>query len=164
MECNKRNPLQALRRQNSGHLQNALIILLLFKLRASLAIDNERHLTVKLECGGGYRCGDWSLNGFGDGGGFGRATGEKENPLCLKNGPNAHGNGTLRDLFFSGKKLAVIFDGFFAEHFQASSRTQAGGRLIKSDVSVASNTENLQVNAPAIANGIFVRRTVLLII
>src|SRR5258708_15584512 len=156
--------LQALGRKDGGHLQNALVILPLLELGAGFLIDNERYVAMKLERGSSDRGCERSFNGFGDSGCLGGAICEKENPLCFENGADAHGDGALGNLFFGGEELAVVFDGFFAENFQTGSRTEAGGRFVESDVAVAADAENLQVDAARIANGLFVGRTILMVV
>src|SRR5258706_7349356 len=109
--------LKALGRENSGHLEHTLVILLLLELRAGFSVDNESNVAVELQCGGSHRGCKRSFNGFGDGRCLRRAASEKQNSLCFENGANSHGDRALRNFFFSGKELAIVFDGFPAENF-----------------------------------------------
>src|SRR5260370_34060285 len=101
--------------------------------------------------------------GFGDRWLFGGAVGEKQNYLRFENGADAHSDGALRNFFFGGKELAIVLDGFLAENFQAGARTEARGRFVESDVAVAADAENLQVDAAGIANSLFVGGAILLV-
>src|SRR5258708_35787349 len=139
-------------------------MLLLVEMGAGLLIDDEGDIAVKLQCGSSDRGCERSLNGFGDSGCLGGAICEKENPLCFENGADAHGDGALGNLFFGGEELAVVFDGFFAENFQTGSRTEAGGRFVESDVAVAADAADLQVDAARLANGLFVGRTITIVV
>jgi hypothetical protein len=46
--------LEALGRENRGHVENALVILLLLELRAGFSVDNESNVAMKLQGGGGH--------------------------------------------------------------------------------------------------------------
>src|SRR4029077_1297401 len=52
----------------------------------------------------------------------------------------------------------------FAENFQTGTRAQAGSRFVESDMAVAADAENLQVDTAGCANGLFVGRAILLIV
>src|SRR4029077_6015101 len=86
------------------------------------------------------------------------------NSLCFEDGADAHGDGALGNLFVGGKEMAVVFDGLFAENFQTGTRAQAGSRFVESDMAVAADAENLQVDTAGCANGLFVGRAILLIV
>src|SRR5207248_2778347 len=119
---------------------------------------------MELQGGGGYGRRQRPLDGSGDGGGFGRAGGQEENSFGLENCADAHGDGALRNLFARRKKFAIVFRGVFAENLQASARADAGSRLIETDVSIAADAEDLQVDAAGAANILLVRSAVLLVI
>src|SRR6267142_6719492 len=106
--------LQPFRSENRSHFQNALVILLLLKFCASLAIDNESYITMKLQRGGGNRGGKRPFNRLGDSCGFGGAAGQQKNSLGFENGSDAHGDGTLRNLVLGGEESTVVLNGLFA--------------------------------------------------
>src|SRR5713226_506144 len=121
-EANRKTQLEAFGRENVGHLQHALVILLLLELGAGFPVDDESDLTMKLQCGGSDRGCKRSFNSVGYGHCLGGAAGEKENSLGFEDGADAHGDGALGNFFFSGKEVPVVFDGLFAKNLQTGSR------------------------------------------
>src|ERR1700686_1590078 len=156
--------LQALGSENRGHLENAAVILLLLELRAGFLIDQESNLRVQLQRRSGHRSGYRTFDGLGNRRGFGRTAGQRQNSPRLQNGSDSHGDGALRNLFAGGKKLAVVLNCFFRQDFQARSGTETGSRLVETDVAVAADAQDLQVDASRIANALFVGGAVLAIV
>src|SRR6267143_5006267 len=69
---------ETIRGQQSGHFEDALIVVALSELRGRGIVDDESHVGMELQCGGGDRGGDRPFDGLRDGSGLGSASGEQE--------------------------------------------------------------------------------------
>src|SRR5712691_5123700 len=84
--------------QQSGHFEDAMIVVTLGELRGGVVVDDEGHVGVELKSGSGDSGGDWSFDGLGDGCGLGRAGGEQENLPRFQDRADAHSDGATRAL------------------------------------------------------------------
>ena len=64
--------LQSVGCEFGGEAQNAGVVVVMAELRAGLLIDDEGHVGMKLQRGGGDARGDGTFDGLGDGAAFGR--------------------------------------------------------------------------------------------
>src|SRR5256885_6566140 len=56
--------------------------------------------------------------------------------------------------------MAIIFNGFATERFQAGARSEAGGWLVETDVSIPADAKNLQIDPARSHDGLLISRTV----
>ena len=75
------------------------------------------------------------------------AGGQEKNLLCSHNISDAHGVGLLRNLVDGGKEACVCLDGALSQVHAVSFHDELLAGLIEADVSVAADSEKLQVNA-----------------
>src|SRR6266404_7888708 len=68
-----------------------------------------------------------------------------------------------RPLLARRKRLRVVVHRFLAEHFQPRARGQAGSRLVEANVSIAADPKNLQIDAPGLADVLFIRNAILIV-
>src|SRR5580700_222839 len=156
--------LQAVGGQDGGHLQDAGVIVVVLELGAGLLVDDKGYIRVKLQRGGGDGGGDGAFDGLGDGGGFRGAAGQQQDAVGFQDGADAHGNGALGEFFAGSEKLAIVVDGFLAENFQAGAGAEAGSGLVETDVAVAADAEDLQVDAAGVTDGMFVGAAVAVVV
>jgi len=112
--------------EQSGHLQDALVIVALRELRGGGAIEEKRYVGMKLQRRSGNGAGDGTFDGFGDGSGFGGAGGEQKNFARLENRADAHGDGAARALFAGGEEFGVVVERFATQDFEPRSRLEVG--------------------------------------
>ena len=119
---------------------------------------------MELEGGGGDGGGDGAFDGFGDGGGFGSAGGEEQDFAGFEDGADAHGDGAAGAFFTGSEKFGVVVESFLVEDFQTRARAEAGSGLVETDVAVAADAEELQVDAAGLADGVFVGFAVVVVV
>src|SRR5579859_7207830 len=115
---------------------------------------------MKLQRGGTDGRGDGAFDGFGDSGGFGFAGSKNQDASRIENCADAHGDGTFGNFGALREKATIIFDGFLREFLQPSARGEAGVWFVETDVSVAADAENLEIDAAGVFDGAFVFVTI----
>ena len=148
--------LEPVRGEESSHLEDAVVIVALGELRCRGLVENERHIRMELQGRRGDGAGDRAFDGFGDGGGLGRAGGQQKDFAGFEDRADAHGDGAARAFFAGTEKLGVVVERLAAQDFEAHARGQAGGRFVEADVSVAANAEKLEVDAARGANALVI--------
>src|SRR5258707_3432868 len=133
----------------------AVIIALSQRVRRIL-VNDKCDVEMHLQSGRADGRSDRALNGFCDGSGFRTAGGKKQHAAGIENGTNAHGDGALRHLGFVGERMAIVFDRFAAERFQPGAGSEAGSLFVETDVAIATDAKNLQVDAAGSFDGLFV--------
>src|SRR6267143_6418435 len=119
---------------------------------------------MELKRRGCKRGSDGPLDGFCDGLGFGRTGGEQNYFFGFEDGSDPHGNGAAGNLFAGSEGLAIVFEGFSIQDFQARSRGEARGRLVEPDMAVAPDAQNLQINSSGSADGLLIRGAIFFVI
>src|SRR5467141_1015436 len=150
--------------QESGHFEDAMIVVALSELRRCGVVDDESHVRMKLKGGGGDRGRDRAFDGLCDGGRLGLACGEQKNFPRLQNRADAHGDGTARTLLTRRKELRVVVQCFLAQDLQARAGADAGSRLVEADVAVAPDAQKLKVDSSCLSDSLLVRCAVLIVI
>src|SRR5882762_4283398 len=150
--------------QESGHFEDAVIVVALSELRGSGIVDDESHVRMELKGGGGDRGRDRAFDGLRDGRGLGLARSEQENFSRLQNRADAHGDGTARTLLTRREEFRVVVHRFLAQDLKARAGADAGSRLVEADVAVAPDAQKLKVYSSGFSDSLLVRCAVLIVI
>src|SRR5262249_18389766 len=137
-------------------LEHTAIVVTLSERVSSVFVDDKSHVGMKLQCRSANGRRDWAFDGFGDGGSFRFSCGENQDAAPVENRADAHGDGALGNFRSGREKSAIVFNRFEREFFQTSARREAGIRLIETDVAVAADAENLQIDSAGRFDGAFV--------
>lgn len=133
-----------------------MVIVALRESGRRIFIQDKDDVGMELECGGADRGTDRTFNGFRDGVSFRFSRGENEDSSSFQNGADAHRDGTFWNFRSFWKKAAIVFDRFLRQFFQASAGSEAGIGLVETDVAIAADAENLEVDSAGLFNGAFV--------
>src|SRR5690349_18554623 len=155
---------EAIGSEKGGHFEDAMIVVALRELGSSGIVNDERYVGMELQGGSGNGASNRPFDGLGDGSRFGFAGSEQKNFAGFEDSADAHGDGAARAFLTTREEFRVVVDGFLAQNLQACAGTNAGGRLIETDMAVAADTKELKVDSPGIADGLFVGRAVLIVI
>src|SRR4030095_766096 len=137
---------EPLRREKLRHLEDVPVIVALNQRICRFLVDDKGYVGMHLQSGSADRGSDGTLDGFGDSCGFGAAGGEKKQTLGVHNRADAHGDGAFGHIRFAGENVTVVFNSFTAKGFQSRSRSQTRCWLIETDMAVAADAKNLQVD------------------
>ena len=130
-----------------GELGDVLVVVGALELGGGGLVDDDGGVGVHLECGGGAGGGDGALDHGGDGVGLGVAVGDEEVLVGVHDGSDAHGEGPAGDLVGGGEEAGVVLDGLGGDGDESGSGLEGGAGLVEADVSVASDAEDLELDA-----------------
>src|SRR5215471_8888225 len=127
--------------EQSGHFQDALVILALCEPGSGRLIEEKGYVGMKLQRRGGNSGSDWAFDGLDDGGSFGGTASEQKNFARFQNRADSHGNGALRSFFLGTKGFRIVIESLAAQDFHARARSQAGSWLVETNVAIAADAK-----------------------
>jgi hypothetical protein len=111
---------------------------------------------VKLEGGAGADRGERALDHVFDGADLGGAEGEEQAAAGVEDGADAHRERVLRHGFEGAEDGAVILERLFGEDLDPGARAEGAGGLVETDVAVAAEAEELDVDAAGVEDALLV--------
>src|SRR5712664_2090123 len=139
---------RAARRQRRGGPHDPLVVVEVAEARGGLPVEQDRHLRMQLERGGGDRRGHRALHGSRDGLALRGARAQQENLPRLQDRADAHGDRALGHPLALREDAPVVLDGGEGEGLDPRPRGEARRRLVEADVAVPADAQHLQVDAP----------------
>ena len=121
-----------------------------------ILIEDHGCAGVQLEGGPGADGGEWTLDHVLDGANLGRPECEQEDSARVEDGADAHGESVLRHVFEGAENGTVILEGLLGEDFYPRAGAQRAGGFVEADVTIAPQTEQLDINATRIEDALFV--------
>ncbi len=77
---------------------------------------------------------------------FGGAVSNQQHLLCLHNGQHSHGDGGLWHLVLVGEETGIGLNGGLVQLYLVGGGGEIGIRLVKADMTVQTDTQQLQIN------------------
>ena len=142
-------------------LSTPSVILLEFQLGSGLFIAEEPGILVHLKRGSRAVLGKATFNGSGDSGGLVLSERKKNNLLGLHDGADTHRESVLRNIRRLLEEAGVILDRLRGEGNHARTRSERRTRLVERNVTIGTDSENLNVNAAGLLDLSLVRRALL---
>src|ERR1700743_849804 len=136
----------------------------MLEIRAGFLIDDESPVGMMLQRGGGDTRRDRPFDSLRDRSRLRRAAGEQQNAERFEKCADAHRSGGPRNFFAGLERFAIVVDGFFRQNFQARAGAKARSRLVESDMPVAADAEDLQVDSAGVADGLLVSGAIAIVI
>ena len=119
-------------------------------------VEDHGGARVELQRGAGANRGERAFDHVFDGADFGGAEGEQQAASRVENGADAHRERVLRHRVEGTEDGAIIAECLFGEDLDPRARTQRAGGFVETDVAVAAEAEELDVDPAGVENALFV--------
>ena len=114
---------------------------------------------VELESGGRVHRGDGTFDGLGYGLGFVFSCREEDGFAGVENGSDTHGDDMEGHRVLATEEAGVILASAGGEGFDAGAGGEGGCRFVEANVAIAADAEELEVDAPSLADFFLVALT-----
>ena len=112
-------------------------------------VGNYDHIRVELQDGSRNLWRDRSVEGIVDRLCLCLTTGKQEDLFCFHDTADPHGNGMCRNFIHRGKEAGIGTSGIFGKGYHMGCLDIRVSRLVETDMTIATDTEQLQVDAAA---------------